>query len=65
VIALFAGVAGAWAVMTFVMDASFRIEFFSAFLIISGGIIATLITGLIFAWRPLAARPSQVLRAKE
>ena len=33
--------------------------------IVVGGIIATLLAGLAFALRPLAARPAQVLRARE
>jgi putative ABC transport system permease protein len=33
--------------------------------IVLGGILATLLAGLAFAWRPLAARPARVLRARE
>jgi len=33
--------------------------------IIAGGIMATLVAGLAFAWGPLAARPAHVLRARE
>jgi putative ABC transport system permease protein len=28
-------------------------------------VLVTLLAGLAFAWRPLAARPAQVLRARE
>jgi len=60
----FGGVAG-WAVMTFVMEAEFRFEPVSALLIVTGGALATLLAGLFFALRPLAARPAQVLRARD
>ncbi|GGH59378.1 drug:proton antiporter [Frigidibacter albus] len=60
----FGGVAG-WAVMTFVMEAEFRFEPMSAIAIVTGGAMATLLAGLFFALRPLAARPAQVLRARD
>ncbi len=64
-VALAAGILGSWAVMTFVMNSSFAVVWPSALSIIIGGIAATLLAGLVFAWRPLAARPAQVLRARE
>lgn len=64
-LALIGGVVGGWAVMQFVMETSFQMEPVSALIIVSGGVIVTLITGAAFAWRPLAARPAQVLRARE
>jgi len=65
IVALFAGVVASWAVMTQVMDSSYQFEPISALLIIFGGAFASLLTGLIFALRPLAARPARVLRANE
>jgi len=65
VVALVAGIGGGWAVSHFVMQTSFAIVWPSAIAIILGGILATLLSGLAFAWRPLAARPAQVLRARE
>jgi len=47
------------------MDSSFAIVWPSALGIVVGGVMATLLAGLVFAWRPLAARPAQVLRARE
>jgi putative ABC transport system permease protein len=64
-IALLAGIAAGWAVMVFVMETEFQVAAGSAFAIIAGGILATLLTGLMFAWRPLATRPARVLRARE
>ncbi len=64
-VAILAGGLGGWAVMTFVMDTSYRFEPVSAIAIILGGAVSTLIAGLAFAWRPLAARPARVLRARD
>ena len=64
-VAILAGALGGWAVMTFVMDTSYRFEPVSALAIIIGGILATMLSGLAYAWRPLAARPARVLRARD
>ncbi|MFN3577749.1 MAG: hypothetical protein ACK4TJ_12330, partial [Tabrizicola sp.] len=65
VVAVIAGGLSGWAVMTFVMDASYRFEPLSAIGIVAGGVIATLLAGLAFALRPLAARPAGILRAQD
>jgi putative ABC transport system permease protein len=36
-----------------------------ALAVVAGGAAASLLAGLAFAWRPLAARPARVLRARE
>ncbi len=64
-VAIFAGALAGWGVMTFVMDLEYTFEPVSALLIVTGGVLATLVTGLLFAWGPLAARPARVLRARE
>jgi len=64
-VAIAAGGLAGWGVMTFVMEADFAFEPFSAIAIVTGGVLATLLAGLVFAWGPLAARPAQVLRASE
>ncbi len=64
-VALGAGLLGAWAVVRFVMEAEFTVAWPNALGIVLGGVLATLLAGLAFAWRPLAARPAQVLRARE
>ena len=64
-VALVAGISGAWAVMTFVMETDFAVVWPSALAIVLGGILATLMAGLGFAWQPLATRPARVLRARE
>ncbi|WP_415404494.1 ABC transporter permease [Tateyamaria sp. SN3-11] len=64
-VALAAGIAGGWAVSHYVMDTDFTVIWPSALAIIIGGVTATLIAGLAFAWGPLAARPAQVLRGRE
>lgn len=64
-VALAAGIAGGWAVTVFMMESDFVPIWNSALAIIIGGVGATLTAGLVFALRPLAARPAQVLRAQE
>ncbi len=65
IVALAAGIAGGWAVSRFVMETDFTVIWPNALAIILGGIVATLLAGLAFAWPPLAARPAQILRARE
>lgn len=62
-VALLAGSLAGWAVMTFVMEADFHLAIGNAVFIILGGVLATLLAGLAFAWRPLAAKPARVLRS--
>ena len=64
-VAILAGALAGWGVMRFVMETDYAFEPFSAVAIILGGVLATLVTGLIFAWGPLAERPARVLRARE
>ncbi len=64
-VAIVAGALAGWAVMHFVMEAPYRFEPVSALVIVIGGALATLLAGLAFALRPLAARPAQVLRARD
>jgi putative ABC transport system permease protein len=65
VVAIVAGGLAGWAVMRFVMEVSYVFEPVSAIAIVLGGVLATLVAGLAFAWRPLAARPAQILRSQE
>lgn len=65
VVAVIAGGLSGWAVMTFVMDSAYRFEPLSALGIVAAGVIATLLAGLAFALRPLAARPAGTLRAQD
>jgi putative ABC transport system permease protein len=64
-VALAAGITGGWAVSNFVMDTDFTVIWPSAIAIILGGVGATLLAGLAFAWGPLAARPAHILRGRE
>ena len=64
-VALGAGVLGGWAVSTFIMETEYTVIWSNALMIIGGGVLASLLAGLAFAWRPLAAKPAQVLRARE
>ena len=62
VVALAAGSAAAWAVMRYVMESDFALNWGGAIAIISGGALANLLASLAFAWRPLATKPAQILR---
>ncbi|MCF2905036.1 FtsX-like permease family protein [Octadecabacter sp. CECT 8868] len=64
-VALAAGMLGGWAVSTFIMETDFSPIWTSASVIILGGMGATLLAGLAFALRPLAAKPARVLRSRE
>ena len=64
-VALAAGIAGAWAVSHFVLETDFAVIWANALAIVLGGLLANLLAGLAFAWRPLSARPAQVLRAQD
>ena len=61
-VALAAGSGAAWAVMTYVMDSGFALNWLAAIAIISGGALANLLASLAFAWRPLATKPAKILR---
>ena len=63
--AIFAGGVAGWAVMRFVMDSSYQFAPLPALAVVAGGVLATLLAGLVFMLRPLAARPAQVLRSAE
>ena len=64
-VAIAAGALAGWAVMRFVMEAPYRFEPVSALVIVVGGALLTLVSGLLFAWRPLAVRPARVLRSQD
>ena len=65
IVAIAAGAIAGWWVITRIMEGEFVFEPVSALAIVIGGALATLIAGLVFAWRPLAARPARILRARE
>ncbi|WP_323785096.1 ABC transporter permease [Thalassovita sp.] len=64
-VALAAGVAGGWAVMHFVMETGFEVIWTSALGIVLGGVAATVLAGIGFAWQALNMRPVETLRARE
>ena len=61
-VALFWGVAVAWAVTTFVLDAPFTLHLRAAIVIVGGAVLVSVGAGLTFAIRPLKKRPAAVLR---
>ncbi|MBO9473401.1 FtsX-like permease family protein [Shimia sp. R10_1] len=64
-VALAVGLLGGWAVMRFVMESDFIVIWPNALSILTAGIIANLLAGLVFAWPSLATRPARILRARD
>ncbi len=64
-VALAAGIMGGWAVARFIFETDYAVIWSSALVIILGGLSATVLANLLFAWRPLVTRPARVLRAQE
>ncbi|WP_116597397.1 ABC transporter permease [Primorskyibacter marinus] len=65
IVAVIAGGLGAWGVLTFVMETDFTFLPGNALTIVIGGGALTLVSGLVFALRPMAASPARVLRSRE
>ncbi|MCK0126912.1 FtsX-like permease family protein [Gelidibacter sp. F2691] len=65
VVAVAAGGVAGWAVTHYIMDESFVFDLPNALAIVMGGIFATVLAGMLFAFRPLSTKPARVLRARE
>ncbi|MEO0623712.1 MAG: FtsX-like permease family protein [Pseudomonadota bacterium] len=55
---------GAWAVITFVLQADFTFEPLIALAVVFGGALASLVAGLVFALPALGVRPARILRSR-
>lgn len=64
-VAVATGSIAGWSVMTFLMETPYRFETTSAFVVIVGGIVVTLLSGMFFSLRSMAVRPARVLRTRE
>ncbi len=64
VVAVVAGAVGGWWAVTRLLEGDFRFEPGPALAIVAAGAAASLLAGLAFAARPLAARPARTLRAR-
>ncbi|HEY9037317.1 MAG TPA: FtsX-like permease family protein, partial [Roseovarius sp.] len=64
-VAIGAGALGGWAVSHYVLEVKYTVLWQPALMIVAAGVLVTLVTALVFALRPLAARPAQVLRSRE
>lgn len=64
-VAVLAGGLAGWAVTHYIMEERFAFDAANALAIVMGGVIATILAGLLYAWRPLSIRPARVLRARE
>ena len=60
-VAFIAGIAGGWAVMNYVLQASFQIEPLSGLLIVLGGALLSLVASLFYFSQPLNSKPSTIL----
>ncbi|MDG1936003.1 MAG: ABC transporter permease, partial [Paracoccaceae bacterium] len=61
-IAIGCGFSAGYAVCRFVLETDFQVIWSNAFIIVIGGVMANLISGLFFAMRSLNAKPASVLR---
>ena len=60
--AILAGTAGAWMIVTFVLEMPWRFDVSTAFFTIAVALAATVVTGLASTWSVLAVRPAPLLR---
>lgn len=63
VAALGLGTLGAWAVLRFVLDAGYALPLGQTLAILAAGLAISLVSGLAFAFGPLARRPAEALRS--
>ena len=60
--AILAGTAGAWMIVTFVLEMPWSFDVSTALITIAIALAATVITGLVSTWSVLAVRPAPLLR---
>jgi len=65
IVALFSGSLATWALLRFVMEVDFTLNWAVSLGIVMAGVLVTLLAGMFFAWRPLATNPAQILRARD
>ena len=58
------GTAGAWAILTYVMEIPFTINWATIALVTVGAILVTIGTGVLTTWSAMSVRPAQQLRAE-
>ncbi|MGR3814550.1 MAG: ABC transporter permease, partial [Cognatishimia activa] len=64
-VALTAGIIGGWAVSFYILETDYEIIWNNALAIVAGGVIATLLAGLVFAAAPLTTKPARTLRSAD
>ena len=64
VLALMLGTAGAWAILTFVLEIPFTLDLITALTITFGAIVLTIVTGMITTWSAMSVRPARQLRSE-
>jgi len=60
-VAFFAGITGGWAVMKYVLQASYVVEPVSGLMIVLGGAFMSLVASLFYFSQPLNTKPSSIL----
>jgi putative ABC transport system permease protein len=63
-LALVLGTAGAWAILTYVLEIPFSFDLGTALTITFGAIVLTIATGMITTWSAMSVRPARQLRAE-
>lgn len=61
-VAMLAGGMAAWAVLTQVMEAKFVLDWGILVGVVSAGVVATMLLGLVATWGSLTAKPARLLR---
>ncbi len=56
------GTAGAWAILTFVMEIPFTFSWGTVALVTIGAVVVTIATGVLTTWSAMSVRPAQQLR---
>lgn len=58
------GMAGAWAILTFVMEIPFSAQTVTIAIVVLGAVALTIATGVVTTWSALSVRPARQLRAE-
>lgn len=58
------GTAGAWAILTYVMEIPFTINWSTIVLVTVGAVLVTIATGVLTTWSAMSVRPAQQLRTE-
>lgn len=63
-LAMILGTAGAWAILTYVLEIPFALDIGTVLTITLGAIVLTIATGMLTTWSAMSVRPARQLRAE-